>query len=53
MAHNRIQMPQFASVSGTGPSWSEVDNLDVDVLAEYLLSDDAGLTLNGVTFDFK
>jgi hypothetical protein len=52
MAHN-IQMPVFGAASGVVASsyWGDVDNLDVDMLAEYLL-DDGNLNANGVTFDF-
>ena len=31
--------------------WGEVDNFDVELLAEYLLEDSSGVP--GVTFDFK
>jgi hypothetical protein len=45
--------PFFARASKSSlEGWSEVDNFDVDLLAEYLL-DDGSLTANGVTFDFK
>jgi hypothetical protein len=52
MAHN-IQMPVFGAASGVAASsyWGDIDNLDVDMLAEYLL-DDGNLNANGVTFDF-
>jgi hypothetical protein len=52
MAHN-IQMPLFASASGINAQsyWGDVDNLDVDMLAEYLL-DDGPMHSNGVSFDF-
>ena len=51
-----FQMPQFAR-AGNGAvaaqsDWGEVDNLDVDLLAEYLLEDN-GMTVGGVSFDFK
>jgi hypothetical protein len=46
-------LPFFARASkSSAEGWSEVDNFDVDLLAEYLL-DDGSLTANGVTFDFK
>jgi hypothetical protein len=45
--------PFFARASkNSADGWSEVDNFDVDLLAEYLL-DDGSLSANGVTFDFK
>lgn len=52
MAQN-VQMPYFSAASGANASsyWGDVDNLDVDMLAEYLL-DDGTLNTNGVTFDF-
>lgn len=52
MAHN-VQMPLFSAATGNAAAsyWGDVDNLDVDLLAEYLL-DDGNLTSNGVTFDF-
>ena len=53
MNHNVVP-PQFSCASGSAPTqsdWGDVDNLDVDLLAEYLL-DDAGITSGGVTFDF-
>jgi hypothetical protein len=56
---NNIQMPLFASASGMVSSssqqhnsfWGDVDHLDVDILAEYLL-DDIGTNSGGVSFDF-
>ena len=57
MAHN-IQMPRFTSASGPSASkasdWGDVDNLDVEMLAEYLLGDDTNpLTVGNVLFDFQ
>lgn len=56
MAHN-VQMPRFATAGGAGTSkasdWGDVDNLDVEMLAEYLLGDDGGGLTGGITFDFK
>lgn len=57
MAHN-IEMPRFTSASGPSASkasdWGDVDNLDVEMLAEYLLGDDTNpLTLGNVMFDFQ
>ena len=55
--NNNIQMPLFASASGMVSSsqqqsfWGDVDHLDVDILAEYLL-DDIGTNSGGVSFDF-
>jgi hypothetical protein len=51
--HNGVQMPLFAASSGmTAQSfWGDVDNIDVDILAEYLL-DDIGTHTGGVSFDF-
>jgi hypothetical protein len=52
-SHPNASMPFFARASkSSAEGWSEVDNFDVDLLAEYLL-DDGSLTSNGVTFDFK
>ena len=53
MAQTDIPMPQFGRSGGaaTGDSWADVDNFDVDMLAEYLLDD--GALGSGVTFDFK
>jgi hypothetical protein len=53
MAHN-IQMPLFASVGmgANSGAYSEGDNFDVDMLAEYLLEDGA-FSPGGVTFDFN
>jgi hypothetical protein len=50
---NNVQMPLFSSASGANAQsyWGDVDNLDVDMLAEYLLGDGT-LNANGVTFDF-
>ena len=51
---SNVEMPRFAAASGQGvqsSDWGEIDNLDVDMLAEYLL-DDGNLTSN-VVFDFK
>lgn len=50
---DNVQMPLFgrAGTVSTTADWNEVDNFDVDVLAEYLL-DDVGLTSGDVTFDF-
>ncbi len=53
MAHN-VQMPRFAA-AGNAPvseSWYDVDGLDVDLLAEYLL-DDGNVTTSGAVFDFR
>lgn len=52
MAQN-VQMPLFSSASGLNVQsyWGDVDNLDVDMLAEYLL-DDTAINSNGVSFDF-
>jgi hypothetical protein len=48
-------MPMFGPASGTANggdgSWND-DNLDVDLLAEYLL-EDGNNTAAGITFDFK
>lgn len=45
--------PRSAGNAPAQSDWGDIDNLDVDLLAEYLL-DDAGLTgSGGVTFDFK
>lgn len=45
--------PRSAGNAPAQSDWGDVDNLDVDLLAEYLL-DDAGLNgSGGVTFDFK
>jgi len=56
MAHN-VQMPRFTNAGGPEASkasdWGDVDNLDVEMLAEYLLGDDTGLLSGGITFDFK
>lgn len=42
----------FARASkSSAEGWSEVDNFDVDLLAEYLLDDDGNLNSSG--FDFK
>ena len=55
--NNNIQMPLFAPASGIASSqqqnsfWGDVDHLDVDILAEYLL-DDIGTNSGGVSFDF-
>jgi hypothetical protein len=52
---HHVQMPLFASASGMNPSqsfWGDVDNLDVDILAEYLLDDIGGTSSNGASFDF-
>lgn len=55
--NNNVQMPLFASASGMVSSqpqssfWGDVDHLDVDILAEYLL-DDIGTNSGGVSFDF-
>jgi hypothetical protein len=57
--NNNVQMPLFASASGMTASsaqhqnsfWGDVDHLDVDILAEYLL-DDIGTNPSGVSFDF-
>jgi hypothetical protein len=48
-----ISMPMFGrSSQGANPSdWGDVDNFDVELLAEYLLEDSGGVP--GVTFDFK
>jgi hypothetical protein len=52
-SHPNASLPFFARASKSSTEgWSEVDNFDVDLLAEYLL-DDGSLTANGVTFDFK
>jgi hypothetical protein len=52
-SHPNASMPFFARASKSSTEgWSEVDNFDVDLLAEYLL-DDGNLTSSGVTFDFK
>jgi hypothetical protein len=52
-SHPNASLPFFArSSKSSTEGWSEVDNFDVDLLAEYLL-DDGSLTANGVTFDFK
>lgn len=50
---NNVQMPLFTSASGTVSQsfWGDVDNIDVDILAEYLL-DDIGTQSGGVSFDF-
>uniref|UniRef100_A0A6S8IZY1 LOV domain-containing protein n=1 Tax=Amphora coffeiformis TaxID=265554 RepID=A0A6S8IZY1_9STRA len=48
-----ISMPMFGR-AGQGPNqadWGEVDNFDVELLAEYLLEDSSGVP--GVTFDFN
>ena len=48
-------MPMFGRASQapqSGDGWNEVDTLDVDLLAEYLLND-SQLMSNGVTFDFN
>ena len=48
-----ISMPMFGRAT-QGPNqsdWGEVDNFDVELLAEYLLEDSSGVP--GVTFDFK
>jgi hypothetical protein len=53
--NQNIEMPRFAAASGglnLKGDWGEVDNFDVDLLAEYLL-DDGSLNVGGVTFDFK
>ena len=42
-------MPLFGRASGM--DWADMDNFDVDLLAECLLDD--GNQFNGVTFDFK
>lgn len=47
--------PRFARASNGAASdegWGDVDNMDVEMLAEYLLDDGNGATL-GVTFDFN
>ena len=59
--NNNVQMPLFAPASASGmvssssqqqhSFWGDVDNLDVDILAEYLL-DDIGTNSGGVSFDF-
>jgi hypothetical protein len=52
-SHPNASLPFFARASKSSTEgWSEVDNFDVDLLAEYLL-DDGNLTSSGVTFDFK
>ena len=48
-----ISMPMFGRAN-QGPNqadWGDVDNFDVELLAEYLLEDSAGMP--GMTFDFK
>ena len=56
MAQN-VQMPRFTNAGGAGANkasdWGEVDNLDVDMLAEFLLGDDSNMFSGGITFDFK
>lgn len=57
MAQN-VQMPRFTSASGFTANktsdWGDVDNLDVEMLAEYLLGDDTNpLMSGGIMFDFK
>ena len=57
--NNTIQMPQFTSASAMASSsgqqqqsfWGDIDHLDVDILAEYLL-DDIGTNSGGVSYDF-
>ena len=52
-------MPLFASASAMASSsgqqqqsfWGDIDHLDVDILAEYLL-DDIGTNSGGVSYDF-
>lgn len=49
-------MPFFGRANNTNNNqgfsdWGEVDNFDVELLAEYLLEDSSGVP--GVTFDFK
>lgn len=51
MASN-VQAPRFSSASGAKGDWSEIDTLDVDMLADYLLGDGV-LNSAGVTFDFN
>lgn len=48
-------LPLFGRQQGPQSSdsaWNEVDNLDVELLAEYLLDDSAPFP-SGVSFDFK
>jgi len=58
MSHN-VSMPLFSTAGGAEASkssdWGDVDNLDVEMLAEYLLGDtDGGFNIGGgMTFDFK
>ena len=52
-----MQLPFFGMASAAGAAatqsdWGDIENLDVELLAEYLL-DDNGLSGNGVSFDFK
>lgn len=53
MAHN-YQMPMFgrAGTMQVADAWNEVDHIDVDMLAEYLL-DDGALANSNVLFDFE
>lgn len=49
-----FSMPMFGRANASVPNqsdWGEVDNFDVELLAEYLLEDSSGVP--GVTFDFK
>lgn len=49
---NNFQFPRFAKAGTSADQWGEVDNFDVEMLAEYLL-DDGTLNAHGITFDFK
>ena len=55
MEHLGVPQLRFGRASGNaqgdGAAWGDVDNFDVDMLAEYLLDD--GNLGSGVTFDFK
>ena len=50
MEHLGIPQPRFGRASAQNEGWGDVDNFDVDMLAEYLLDD--GNLGSGVTFDF-
>lgn len=56
MAPN-VQMPRFTNAGGAdavkASDWGDVDNFDVEMLAEYLLNDDGNpLMSGGIAFDF-
>ena len=55
MSSQNIQFPRFAPSSAPSSSLNmcEVDNLDVDLLAEYLLNDGQLNMASDVVFDFK